>query len=62
MSSLMRMGILILIIIPGAIGFITLSFIFKNYIPYLVFILYNLIFSGIILLLSKGIFENIELA
>lgn len=62
MSSLMRMGILILIIIPGSIGFITLSIMFKNYTPYFIFILYNLIFSGIILLLSKGIFENIELA
>lgn len=62
MVSLIRMGIMFLIIVPDIIGFVSMTLIFKSYSAYAVVILYNVIFSGIIILLSKGIFENIELS
>ena len=62
MSAMVRMLLMLLIVLPGSALFIFLSFVFNNYSGYLAFIIYNLIFSGIIILLSKGIFEKIELA
>lgn len=63
-TSLMRFLILILIVIPGIVIFSVLNYLYTNllgsYFAYSMLILYNLIFWGIIILISKGIFENIE--
>ena len=64
LTSLMRVLILILIIAPGivllAVLYSLLSPPAGALIAYAVFIAYNLLFSSIILLLGKRVFENIE--
>lgn len=63
--SILKMLLLILIIAPGVILMTVFSLKYPSslgqYASYLIFITYNLFFSSIIILLSKGIFENIEL-
>lgn len=65
LTSLIRVGLLILIVAPGIVVFGVLNAINNSLTgeitAYLVFIAYNLLFSSIIILLGKGIFENIEL-
>lgn len=64
-TTLMRMGILILILAPGITLLAVLYTILNSFtgilVAYVVFIAYNLLFSSIILFLGKGVFENIEL-
>lgn len=64
--SFMRIGLLLLIVIPGLVIFGVINGILNNqfgqYLAYLILIGYNIVFSSIIILLGKGIFENIELA
>lgn len=65
LTMLLRMGLLILIILPGIVLFAVLNVIngsmFSQITSYAAFTAYNLLFSSIIVLLSKGIFENIEI-
>ncbi len=60
-TSLIRMGILILILAPGIVLLAALYNFVGMLIAYIIFITYNLIFSSLILFLGKGVFENIEL-
>ncbi|MDP4088653.1 MAG: putative ABC exporter domain-containing protein [Bacillota bacterium] len=64
-TSLMRLGVLVIIVLPGIIVFAVLYSLFNSFAgaitAYIVFIVYNLLFSGLIILLGKGVFENIEL-
>ena len=64
-NVLIRTLILILIVAPGIFFLIILySSLDGNsgkLIAYTAFILYNLLFSSLIILLGKGVFENIEL-
>lgn len=63
--AIVRLVIVLFIVSPGVAIFIIISVIAKasllQYLAYLAVILYNLLFSFIILLFSKGIFEGIEL-
>ena len=59
-TAMMRMLILVLIIAPGIVLLITL-YSSNGIIAYAVFIAYNLLFSGLIIFLGKGVFESIEL-
>lgn len=63
--SLIRMFLLLLIVVPSIVVFIAIGAIFDNtlghYLSYIALMGYTLLFSCIIILLSKGIFENIEL-
>jgi hypothetical protein len=65
LSAFLRMGLLLIVVAPGLIIFAVLSTISSNvfgeYISYLVLIGYNLIASSLIIILARGIFENIEL-
>jgi hypothetical protein len=66
LSAFLKMGLLLLAVAPGIVVFIVLSTVFAstfgNIVSYLVLIGYNLIVSSVIILLGKGIFENIELS
>jgi hypothetical protein len=65
-NSLIRIVLLILIILPGMGVFTYLSFTCTgtaaSILPYFALIAYNLAFSSLIIVFSKGIFENIELS
>ncbi|MBC8062199.1 MAG: putative ABC exporter domain-containing protein [Clostridiaceae bacterium] len=61
-----KMGITFLIILPGLIPSIIIMVISKDnmtmqYLSYAILIIYNVLASGIILLLSKGILETLEM-
>lgn len=64
-TSFMRIGLLILVILPGVIIFAVANAFnntfFGEIFSYIIFIGYNLLCSIVIILLSQGIFENIEL-
>lgn len=64
-TSLMRLLLLLLIVLPGMIVFGILTVTFDKsmggILAYLILIVYNLMFSSLIILFSKGIFENIEI-
>lgn len=64
-TALMRMLILVLIIAPGivllTVLYTTIGSFMGMIIAYSAFITYNLIFSGLILFMGKGVFEKIEL-
>lgn len=64
-TALMRIVILVIIITPAIVllgALYTSSTGFTGVlVAYASFIFYNLIFSGLILFLGKGVFENIEL-
>jgi hypothetical protein len=66
LEMFMKMGITLLVVLPGIITFIVLSVTSKNnssmqYLSYVILISYNLLASFLIMLLSKGIFEVLEL-
>lgn len=65
LTSMMRFGILMLIVLPGIIIFAVLYALFNSFtgilLAYAVLIIYNLLFSSLIVFLGKGVFENIEL-
>lgn len=65
MTMLLRMALLILIILPGIVIFAVINGLNSSFlgqvISYIVFTAYNLLFSSIIVLLSQGIFEKIEI-
>ena len=61
-----KMGITLLVVLPGIITFVVLSIISKDgasmeYIRYIILICYNILASFLIMLLSKRIFEILEL-
>ena len=61
-----KMGITFLIILPGLITSIIIISVAKDnmvmkYFSYLILIVYNILASGLILFLSKGIFETLEM-
>lgn len=60
-TTLIRMVILIIIIIPGVVILASLYSFVGIFIAYMAFITYNILFSSLIILLGKGVFENIEL-
>jgi hypothetical protein len=66
LEMFMKMGITLLVVLPGIITFVVLSVISNGsstmqYTPYIILICYNLLASFLIMLLSKGIFEVLEL-
>ena len=67
LEMFMKMGITLLVVLPGIITFVILSVISNGsasmqYVPYIILICYNLLASFLIMLLSKGIFEVLELS
>lgn len=61
-----KMGITLLVVLPGIIAFVILSLTSKDnasmqYISYIILICYNILVSFLIMFLSKGIFERLEL-
>ena len=66
LEMFIKMGITLLLVLPGLITFIVLSITLKDnssavYLSYIILICYNLLASFLIMLLSKGIFEVLEL-
>jgi hypothetical protein len=66
LEMFMKMGITLLVVLPGIITFVVLSIISNGsstmqYTPYIILICYNLLASFLIMLPSKGIFEVLEL-
>jgi hypothetical protein len=65
LNAFLRMGLLLIAVAPGLVVFIVLSTVygstFGQVLSYFVLIGYNLMVSAVIILLGKGIFENIEL-
>jgi len=62
-----KMGITLLVVLPGIIGSVILLIGSDNnpslqYVAYIVLICYNLLASFLIILLSKGIFESLEMS
>jgi hypothetical protein len=62
-----KMGITLLVVLPGIIASVILLAISKDnislqYVAYIILICYNLLASFLIMLLSKGIFESLEMS
>ncbi|MDP4146259.1 MAG: putative ABC exporter domain-containing protein [Bacillota bacterium] len=61
----LKMILLLFLILPGLVVSIIVSIIFAaqaSYLSYAILIAYNVLLSSILLLLSKGIFENLEMS